>query len=373
METEYTEILEKLDELEKHLMEYDRSIQEDNTNTDLVHIIFRTAHNLKSSLAILEKNYSSNIIHSLETNFDKIRHCALKPSRALIDSSFTAIDIIRKNLSAQEEDKGNSELISEELNGLSINTDKGFETNIPKNTRTIPLNSYEYNMLSLELSKDKKLYQVEKLMTSDISREDYEELPIFQDIAEAGTLISVLPRYSDINKDNPELIMKILFTSDKSKEELSMLIFDPFREVSVEAFSRALPDKLRILIVEDDFISRKLLSRMLNKYGICDIAVDGNEAVKAFALSIEDKSPYDLICLDIMLPNMDGQEVLRSIRKIEKEKSIFGLSRTKILMTTALDDSSNIFSAFRHQADGYLVKPITINTIQEQLVKLGLI
>ncbi|MBP2664433.1 MAG: cheY7 [Firmicutes bacterium] len=56
---------------------------------------------------------------------------------------------------------------------------------------------------------------------------------------------------------------------------------------------------MRILIAEDDMVSRKFLSKFLSQYGECDLTVDGLEALDAFLLSLKDNNPYDLVCLDI--------------------------------------------------------------------------
>lgn len=373
MDHDLAETKEKLDELEKNLIDYDASISEGNIDSDLVHIIFRTAHNLKSTLAFAGREHSSSIIHLLETHFDRIRHKEAIASSTLIDKCMTALDIIRTNISSDNEDTENSEKILKDLTDLQINkTTENTDIEGP-NTLTIPLSHYEKRLLNIEISKNKKLYQLEKLITSDISEEDFEDLPIYQDIADAGLMIASSPKYKDINTDKPEFILKILFVSDMPMEELSLCIFDPFREVLPGQLSDKLTGKLRILIVEDDFISRRLLNKMLSNYGICDIAVDGREALQAFSMGIEENNPYDLICLDIMLPGMDGQIVLKSIRQLEQENNIHGLSRAKVLMTTALDDAENIFSAFRHQADGYIIKPITLKSLKEQMIKLDLL
>lgn len=112
------------------------------------------------------------------------------------------------------------------------------------------------------------------------------------------------------------------------------------------------------LIVDDDFFSRKILQSILSGYGTCDIAVNGAEALYAYKNSLHDNKPYDVICLDIMMPEMDGQEVLKKIRKLEESKNILGSDSVKIIMTTALDDSDNINLAFREQCEAYLIKPI---------------
>ena len=93
---------------------------------------------------------------------------------------------------------------------------------------------------------------------------------------------------------------------------------------------------MKILIVEDDFVCRKVLQKMLATYGEVEIAVDGNEALEAFRLAQENGETYDLICLDVMMPEMDGHEVLAQIRKTEEVAGVGGLDRVKIMMTTAL-------------------------------------
>ena len=72
---------------------------------------------------------------------------------------------------------------------------------------------------------------------------------------------------------------------------------------------------MRILIAEDDFASRKFMLKFLTKYAEVDVTVDGQEAVNAFELALEDGEPYDLVCLDVMMPNMNGYELTDFLRK----------------------------------------------------------
>lgn len=130
---------------------------------------------------------------------------------------------------------------------------------------------------------------------------------------------------------------------------------------------------MKMLVVEDDFASRKILQKYLSPYGSCDIVVDGREAIEAFEYAWEQELPYDLICLDIMLPKMDCQQVLKRIREIEVSRGIRGLSGVKILMTTALNDVRNVMEAFNAQCEAYLPKPISRTRLAEELRGLGLI
>lgn len=130
---------------------------------------------------------------------------------------------------------------------------------------------------------------------------------------------------------------------------------------------------MRILIAEDDFLGRKLMQLYLSKYGSCDSAVNGAEAAELFGRACAEGRPYDLICLDIMMPQMDGQAVLKYIRDHERAMGIEEARSAKIIMTTALDDHANIKDAFTERCEAYLVKPIDQDKINETLKKLGLL
>jgi two-component system chemotaxis response regulator CheY len=130
---------------------------------------------------------------------------------------------------------------------------------------------------------------------------------------------------------------------------------------------------MKCLIVEDDFGSRKLIQRYLEEHGECDSAVNGEEAIEAFYKALMEKEPYDLICLDIMMPITNGHETLTAIRQIESNNGIHGLDGVKVIMMTALDDSKNIFGAFREGCEAYIIKPIEKYKLISEMVNLGLI
>ena len=130
---------------------------------------------------------------------------------------------------------------------------------------------------------------------------------------------------------------------------------------------------MKILLAEDDFATRKFMASFLSKYGECDITVDGMEAVDAFMMALEDGEPYDLICLDIMMPVMDGYQALVGIRNLERERNIPAEQAVKVIMTTALNDESNVKMAFELGCTVYSGKPIDQGRFEEAMRKLGLI
>jgi len=131
---------------------------------------------------------------------------------------------------------------------------------------------------------------------------------------------------------------------------------------------------MKVLIAEDDDISRKILTRILSRLGTCDSVVDGAEAVEAFELAWADGAPYDLVLLDIMMPEVDGQEAIKQIRKIERQMGIRGKKEVKVIMLTALDDPRSVVEAYYHGgATSYLVKPIGTEQLMIELKKLDLL
>lgn len=107
---------------------------------------------------------------------------------------------------------------------------------------------------------------------------------------------------------------------------------------------------IRILVVEDDTHIREMVKRFLESNGyLVDAAADGNTALQLFY-----DEQYHLIILDIMLPGINGQELLKELRKIHD---------TPILMMTALVDDENQIKAFTNEADDYVIKPFSMQIL----------
>lgn len=130
---------------------------------------------------------------------------------------------------------------------------------------------------------------------------------------------------------------------------------------------------MKILIAEDDLASRRFLSKFLTQYGQVDLVVDGLEALDAYLMGIKEKTPYDLICLDIMMPKVDGVKVLKAIREFENKQKVAPEQRVKVIMTTALAETDYVNQAFEIGCEAYAAKPIDTNKLLDVIRKIGLI
>ncbi len=130
--------------------------------------------------------------------------------------------------------------------------------------------------------------------------------------------------------------------------------------------------RLRILVADDEEVVRRLLQAMLAPHGTCAFATDGAEAFGKWQAAWEADTPFHLVCLDILMPGLDGQSVLNAIRSWEAANGIPVKRAARVIMVTGLKDSRNVMAAFRNQCEAYLVKPIDPGELEERLQCLGL-
>ena len=115
-----------------------------------------------------------------------------------------------------------------------------------------------------------------------------------------------------------------------------------------------------ILVVDDITTNIILMQRMLLRRNYCVlVAQSGTEALKI----AEEKEP-DLILLDIMMPVMDGYEVLARLRSNEATRDI------KVVMVSALGGKLDIKNAMEIGADAYLTKPLVVQKLYDVLDEL---
>lgn len=129
---------------------------------------------------------------------------------------------------------------------------------------------------------------------------------------------------------------------------------------------------MRVLVAEDDIASGKFLSKLLSRYGEVELATDGVQAVDAFVKSVSAGKEFDLVCLDIMMPRLDGYRALQAIRDAERKLGIPRISRCKVIMISALDEDFDASYA-SSDYDDYICKPIDVVKFDTMIRKLGLL
>jgi two-component system chemotaxis response regulator CheY len=130
---------------------------------------------------------------------------------------------------------------------------------------------------------------------------------------------------------------------------------------------------MKTLVVEDDLASRLFVQKVLSAYGEVHVAVNGHEATQAIRMSLEENSPYDLVCMDLKMPEMDGHEAIHQIKLLEREAGIPFEKEVKTIILTAFGDIKNVTTGFSAGADAYLVKPLEKAKLLEEVKKLKLI
>jgi two-component system, chemotaxis family, chemotaxis protein CheY len=128
---------------------------------------------------------------------------------------------------------------------------------------------------------------------------------------------------------------------------------------------------IKILLVEDELISRRMVKSFLSPFGEVDVAVNANEAFTAVKKAIENNQPYELIFLDIMMPKLDGIAILKKIRYLENQQGFSEETRSKVIMTSSNSDKNIILKAARADCTGYIIKPIDKTRLYNEIHKHG--
>jgi len=129
----------------------------------------------------------------------------------------------------------------------------------------------------------------------------------------------------------------------------------------------------KCLIVDDDELGREIIAQYLQEVPIVDTAISGRDAVEKFQAALTSGDSYELILLDIVMPDMDGIAAGKEIRKLEKGLALPADKQVKIVMLTALNTPHDVMqSMLSVQSSAYLVKPVEPEKLRKTISQVGL-
>lgn len=129
---------------------------------------------------------------------------------------------------------------------------------------------------------------------------------------------------------------------------------------------------MKMLVVDDEIVSRKKMMQIISNFGQCEGVTNGKAAVSAVMKALEDWKLYNLITLDVSMPDISGTKVLDAIRKLEEDRGLDEDEKVKILMVTSHSDIETV-KACVGKCNGYIVKPFNKEIMVEKLKKIGVL
>lgn len=132
---------------------------------------------------------------------------------------------------------------------------------------------------------------------------------------------------------------------------------------STQPQAQTQPNGMRVLCIEDEVFIGELYTRAMSKAGYeVQVELDGKQG-----LALAQTNQYDIILLDLMIPNLSGTEVLHALRDPRQTPEL----KAKIIITTNLEQREDVRAAIEQQADGYIVKAnITPHELVDFLAQL---
>lgn len=134
--------------------------------------------------------------------------------------------------------------------------------------------------------------------------------------------------------------------------------------------------KIKSIVVDDDKICASTYKIEMSKYGHCDAVNSGSSAINAYKESIENNEPYKLMLLDVIMPEMDGGQVLNKIRELEKEKNIPEIDKLRVIVVSAHDDWYNrniIMKKLNPSFESFLIKSPDFDELIDKILDLGFV
>lgn len=345
-----------LDQLEKDALDIDRT-----GDGAIVHLLFRTAHNLKSSTAQAGFAALSQEVHGLEDALDRVRRGRAPWDATVFDRVTRVVDLARLAIHGEPPAAATA---------APAAAPRPAPPPPAPPRRGLDLTPEEEAACAGAEAAGQGLFRLEKLFRKGLSHEAFLALPVLEDLADLGTLIAIRPPWDAFSAGPEEQVVKFLFASPRTSAELAEILFDP---LIVLAEPSAPPPPLRtgplrFLIVEDDPTAGGLLRYILRQHGECLLCETGAAGLEAFGTASDEGRPFDLVILDLFLPDIQGDEVLSGIRAQERRRGRPGPEgRCQVFINTASRELGPMSRALQQEPDGFLGKPINMDFILERI------
>jgi len=221
-----------LDEATEHIEKLEQSILslEHSCTSDLLQEIFRSAHTLKGASRAMGFGSMGELTHAMEDIFDRLRRGELVVTHEIVDALFEAIDLLKslkEEIANDGVDQTDTTEIVKLLRGLldpSPSSPRVAKSATVRTEDPIPLTQTERIAISDAISTGAMIYNIKVELDKDCIMKSVRALMTLQKLESIGALIHVSPSEQALENEDFECSFEILFTTDKSAEEIQAAI-----------------------------------------------------------------------------------------------------------------------------------------------------
>ncbi len=331
---------------------------------DAVDRIFRTLHSIKGNSSMLGLMSLSSFVHKIEDTCSDIRSGEREMDKDTASIFLKCFDVI-EDAFTQISDHGDDQ----------IDYSRGYQL-LESLSSDAPVAVSEV-VLDDTVSPEPEISKVSnETVEKKVEAEPVIDAPASEPEPQPATIPEPEPQ-EVIKEDNSFVTQENIEAYAGDSARISEVSEIPESMVIERAGITGVRQNPTALVVEDDFVIRKAMVTYISKFMPCYVAKDGVEAIQAVseAYSDEDRAPFDLIIMDIMMPTIDGLQASKAIRQIERSKSAVTFdTEAKLFIVSALsDDKTMLRAVYECGADTYIVKPVNFEELRRQLVRHRLI
>lgn len=127
---------------------------------------------------------------------------------------------------------------------------------------------------------------------------------------------------------------------------------------------------MKILVVDDEYVALSRMVKLFSRWGEAEGATNAAQALEMAETALSEGTPYDIISIDIELPDSDGLELMNNLRVLEESKNRENPWFSKKIIISAKSKHDNIQKALALGCDDFMVKPVSLSTLEEKMKHL---